>query len=104
MPRRKIKSLTKFLNSYINFENGDLNINFEQEENSLIINNIGNMGIEEGLTQMYTEEAEKLGLEKVKATLVSKLIVSLYFSLEEIAELSGLPLSLVKKLKLSIYD
>lgn len=104
MPGRKIKSLMKFLNSYINFDNRELDAKFEQEENSLIINNGKNMGIIEGLTQMYTEEAEKLGWEKDKARLAGKLIGGFYLTVEQIADLVELPVSQVKELKYSLDD
>lgn len=104
MPRRKIESLTKFLNSYVNFENEDLKASFEQEVKLLTINDSEGMGIIEGLTQMYTEEAEKLGWEKDKAKLAGKLIGRFWLTVEEIADLVELPVSQVKELKYSLDD
>lgn len=104
MPRRKIKSLTKFLNSYVNFENEDLTIKFAQEVKLLTLKNKEDMGIIEGLTQMYIEEADKLGLDKVKGVLASKLIAGYWFSPEEISYFTELSIPQVRELMFSLDD
>lgn len=99
IPKEKIQALLYFLRFYVNFENKEFSIKFENKIKSLTDNNHLNMGIEEQLVCIWLEEGEQAGLKKAKEKEVLNLIAKLGFSSEQAADFAEVSVSYVEKLR-----
>jgi predicted transposase YdaD len=108
---KKIRAILVFLEDYIFFKKSEMNRTFKESIQALDKNNI--MGIDEYLKQKAMEEGQEEGLEegrkegeeRVRMTQgksVRAFLDNTEFSISKIAELVGVPVSFVKKVKASL--
>lgn len=103
--KRKIRAILIFLESYVLFEDPEMNRNFKERIQSHDKNNI--MGIdeyvkmvakEEGLAEGLAEGLEE-GRKEVKTEVVKRLLADKEFSIKKIAAIAGVSVDFVKTLK-----
>ncbi|MFD2523996.1 RpnC/YadD family protein [Emticicia soli] len=100
--KEKIRALMNFLKYHIRFDNEETIIRFDKEI-ELLTGKSKTMGIEEFLINRATEEGKKIGLEEgielQKESFVIALLKETEFNSEKIAQLAGVSLAFVEKVK-----
>ena len=97
--RKKTAAILMFLNNYVIFKNQKTNRNFMQKADR-ILGKTNTMGILEQLAEIKHQEGIQEGLGKAVRGLLKKTD----FSARKIAELVGVPLSLVNKIKRTLKE
>lgn len=101
-PKEKIRAIMNFLKYYVRFDSEETIIKFDKEI-ELLTGKATTMGIEEFLINRATEEGKKIGIEEgielQKYSFVKTLIKDTDFSSEKIAQLAGVSLAIVEKVK-----
>ena len=113
-PKRKIRAIFNFLESYVLFEEPKMNRIFKERTKSPKKNAIMNMtefvrqeALEEGLKKGRTRgraEGREKGRAEERKKLVRTLLANTRLSVEKIAELVGGPLALVERLERSVRN
>jgi hypothetical protein len=88
-------ALKYFLFHYVRFKNPETNRKFIAKSNKQSDSNNTTMGIVEQMQEISRQEGVQKGLE----TAVRKLLTNTEFSMQKIAEMMEVPISLVKKVK-----
>lgn len=100
--KEKIRALMNFLKYHIRFDNEETIIRFDKEI-ELLTGKSKTMGIEEFLINRATEEGKKIGLEEgielQKESFVIALLKETEFNSEKIAQLAGVSVAFVEKVK-----
>ena len=113
-PKRKIKAILGFLESYVLFEEPKMNRIFKERTKSPQKNKIMNMteflqqealeeGLKKGRRKGRAEVREKARVEARKK-MVRTLLANTRFSVKKIAELVEAPLTLVERLERSVRN
>jgi predicted transposase/invertase (TIGR01784 family) len=94
----KTRAIMNFLKYYVNFENKQNIINFEEEIKALTNNNF-TMGIEELLLERAEMRGVEKGVEKSKYLFVKNLILDTNFGDEKIASLASVDTTFVQQVR-----
>lgn len=92
--RKKTEAILTFLNNYVVFKNSETNRKF-MEQTDQILDKKKTMGIIEQLAEIKHQEGVEEGLEQAVRSVLTKR----EFTTEETAELLGVPVALVEKVK-----
>jgi predicted transposase/invertase (TIGR01784 family) len=95
--KRKIRAILVFLESYILFEDPEMNRNFKERIQPHDKNNI--MGIDEYIKMVGKEEGIAEGRMEEKTEIVKRLLADKEFSIKKIATITGVSVDFVKTLK-----
>lgn len=98
---RKINAIMSFLKNYVRFKKPETNRTFNRRVD-LKTGKKNTMGIIEQLAEMKAEEALEKGREEGNKKAVRLLLNNTEFSISKIAELVGVSVSFVKKVKVSL--
>ena len=98
MMEEKTAAILTFLNNYVSFKNPEINRKF-MEQTDEIFGKKNTMGIIEQLAEIKHQEGVEEGVEQGKEESVRLFLAHTEFSPEKIAELVGVPVSLVEKVK-----
>ena len=99
--REKIRAIFTFLESYVLFDDPEMNRIFRERIDHLE-NNDNNMGILEAVKQIAKEEGIEEGLEKGSQLFVENLLKGSEFPVEKIASLANVTIDFVNKIKSSL--
>ena len=94
----KTNAILAFLNNYVVFKNPEINLIF-MKRTDVIFEKENTMGIIEQLAEIKHQEGLKEGEEKGLEKAVRLFLSNTEFSPEKIAELVGVPVALVEKVK-----
>ena len=102
----KIERILIFLRSYVNFENPEIFLKFD-EQIDILTNKKQVMGIKELVLQLREEQGVEKGMEqgmergieKAKAAIITNLLLKTNHSLQEIADLADVSIDYVIEVK-----
>jgi hypothetical protein len=95
--KRKIRAILVFLESYILFDDSEMNRNFKKRIQSHDKKNI--MGIDEYVKMVAREEGLEEGRKVEKTEVVKRLLADKEFAIKKIAAIAGVSVDFVKTLK-----
>ncbi|HEY4290650.1 MAG TPA: hypothetical protein VGN00_26305 [Puia sp.] len=98
---KKTNAILSFLHNYVRFDKSETNRIFESELDC-ITGKTNTMGIIEQVRQMKIEEAEEKARDEERHVFVENLLSNTSFSAKKIADLAGVNISFVNKVKASL--
>lgn len=101
MDKTTMRALANFLKMYIPFAKPEISLTFEKQLES-ITENISTMGIEELILHITEQKGIEKGIEKGKAEVVRNLIIKLGLNDEQAANVAGVSIEFVQKVRDSL--
>ena len=95
---RKTRAIIAFLNNYVVFRKPENNYKFVEQTDE-IIGKKDTMGIFEQLAEIRHQEGREEGVEETKVEIVRSLLTKTEFSLGKIADIAGVSVYFVKKIR-----
>jgi predicted transposase YdaD len=99
--KKKTEAILSFLNNYVVFKNSETKRKFMTKTDE-IFEKKNTMGVIEQWAEIKHQEGREEGREEEKQEFVRSLLAKTEFSPEKIAELVGVPIAFVKKIKKSL--